>query len=81
MTDGSEVLAEASTFPPTAAATESWPPNISCDPLRVHQRYEFYCENLKMHVKEPDAELAALVAGASVCCGAADCVEIEETCR
>lgn len=33
------------------------------DALSDHQRYEFYRENLKMHVKERDAELAALSSG------------------
>lgn len=37
-TGGGEVLAEASTFPPTAVATESWPPNISHATRLLHPR-------------------------------------------
>ncbi len=37
-TGGGEVLAEAQTFPPTMAATESWPPNVALATRRLHQR-------------------------------------------
>ncbi len=36
-TGGGEVLAEASTFPPTAVATETWPPNIARATRLLHQ--------------------------------------------
>src|SRR5579875_1066712 len=37
-TGGGEVLAEATTFPPTAVATESWPPNIAKATQLLHPR-------------------------------------------
>ncbi|HTX95668.1 MAG TPA: class I SAM-dependent methyltransferase [Mycobacterium sp.] len=37
-TGGGEVLAEAGTFPPTMAATESWPPNAALATRRLHPR-------------------------------------------
>lgn len=37
-TGGGEVLAEASSFPPTAVATESWPPNLRQATRRLHPR-------------------------------------------
>lgn len=37
-TGGGEVLAEASVFPPTAVATESWPPNLARATSRLHPR-------------------------------------------
>lgn len=37
-TGGGEVLAEAVRFPPTAVATESWPPNIARATARLHPR-------------------------------------------
>lgn len=37
-TGGGEVLAEADTFPPTMAATESWPPNAAAATARLHPR-------------------------------------------
>ncbi|KZE19761.1 MULTISPECIES: class I SAM-dependent methyltransferase [Brevibacterium] len=37
-TGGGEVLAEATRFPPTAVATESWPPNIARATSLLHPR-------------------------------------------
>lgn len=37
-TGGGEVLAEAARFPPTAVATESWPPNIARATSLLHPR-------------------------------------------
>ena len=37
-TGGGEVLAEASTFPPVAVATESWPPNVERAARLLHPR-------------------------------------------
>ncbi len=37
-TGGGEVLAEAPTFPPTAVATESWPPNVAKATALLHPR-------------------------------------------
>ncbi|MEV5646773.1 class I SAM-dependent methyltransferase [Nocardia sp. NPDC052254] len=37
-TGGGEVLAEAAIFPPTMAATESWPPNIAKAAALLHPR-------------------------------------------
>ncbi|MGH3966939.1 MAG: class I SAM-dependent methyltransferase, partial [Mycobacterium sp.] len=37
-TGGGEVLAEAATFPPTMAATESWPPNAALATELLHPR-------------------------------------------
>ncbi len=37
-TGGGEVLAGASTFPPTMVATESWPPNVALATRRLHPR-------------------------------------------
>lgn len=37
-TGGGEVLAEAAVFPPTAVATESWPPNIARATRLLHPR-------------------------------------------
>jgi SAM-dependent methyltransferase len=37
-TGGGEVLAAAPTFPPTMAATESWPPNLAQATRRLHPR-------------------------------------------
>ena len=37
-TGGGEVLAEARAFPPTAAATESWPPNVQAATRVLHPR-------------------------------------------
>ncbi|WP_418275757.1 class I SAM-dependent methyltransferase [Isoptericola jiangsuensis] len=37
-TGGGEVLAEATTFPPTAVATESWPPHVARATQRLHPR-------------------------------------------
>ena len=37
-TGGGEVLAEAARFPPTAVATESWPPNIARATALLHPR-------------------------------------------
>ena len=37
-TGGGEVLAQAETFPPTAVATESWPPNLARASARLHPR-------------------------------------------
>jgi SAM-dependent methyltransferase len=37
-TGGGEVLSEASMFPPTAVATESWPPNIAHATRLLHPR-------------------------------------------
>ncbi|EUA35057.1 putative methyltransferase domain protein 2 [Mycobacterium xenopi 3993] len=37
-TGGGEVLAGAATFPPTMAATESWPPNAALATRRLHPR-------------------------------------------
>lgn len=37
-TGGGEVLSEAPQFPPTAAATESWPPNLARATRRLHPR-------------------------------------------
>jgi SAM-dependent methyltransferase len=37
-TGGGEVLAAAATFPPTMAATESWPPNLALATQRLHPR-------------------------------------------
>lgn len=37
-TGGGEVLAGASRFPPTMAATESWPPNLTLATRRLHPR-------------------------------------------
>lgn len=37
-TGGGEVLAEAAKFPPTMAATESWPPNAALATKRLHPR-------------------------------------------
>ncbi|SDG01088.1 Ubiquinone/menaquinone biosynthesis C-methylase UbiE [Sinosporangium album] len=37
-TGGGEVLAEAKTFPPTAVATESWPPNVIKATRVLHPR-------------------------------------------
>ena len=37
-TGGGEVLAEAESFPPTAVATESWPPNVLAATRRLHPR-------------------------------------------
>lgn len=37
-TGGGEVLAGAATFPPTMAATESWPPNVAMATRRLHPR-------------------------------------------
>ncbi|MGW5517940.1 methyltransferase domain-containing protein [Nocardia africana] len=37
-TGGGEVLAEAEMFPPTMAATESWPPNVAVATARLHPR-------------------------------------------
>lgn len=37
-TGGGEVLAEADTFPPTAVATESWPPNVAKATRLLHPR-------------------------------------------
>ena len=37
-TGGGEVLAEAERFPPTAAATESWPPNAARAARLLHPR-------------------------------------------
>ncbi|TSD62791.1 class I SAM-dependent methyltransferase [Aeromicrobium piscarium] len=37
-TGGGEVLAEATRFPPTAVATESWPPNIAHATQLLHPR-------------------------------------------
>ncbi|MDR7167185.1 SAM-dependent methyltransferase [Nocardia kruczakiae] len=37
-TGGGEVLAEADIFPPTMAATESWPPNAAAATARLHPR-------------------------------------------
>ncbi|WP_166354052.1 class I SAM-dependent methyltransferase [Phytoactinopolyspora limicola] len=37
-TGGGEVLAEAKTFPPTAVATESWPPNVTKATRLLHSR-------------------------------------------
>lgn len=37
-TGGGEVLAQASTYPPTAVATESWPPNIAKATAELHPR-------------------------------------------
>ncbi|MGY2081308.1 methyltransferase domain-containing protein [Modestobacter sp. SYSU DS0657] len=37
-TGGGEVLAEATTFPPTAVATESWPPNVAHATRLLHPR-------------------------------------------
>ncbi len=37
-TGGGEVLAEAPSFPPTAAATESWPPNVLAATRLLHPR-------------------------------------------
>lgn len=37
-TGGGELLAEADTFPPTAVATESWPPNIEKATRILHPR-------------------------------------------
>ena len=37
-TGGGEVLAGAATFPPTMAATESWPPNAALATKRLHPR-------------------------------------------
>jgi SAM-dependent methyltransferase len=37
-TGGGEVLAEAPAFPPTMAATESWPPNLALATRRLHPR-------------------------------------------
>jgi SAM-dependent methyltransferase len=37
-TGGGEVLAEAATFPPTAVATESWPPNVATATRLLHPR-------------------------------------------
>lgn len=37
-TGGGEVLAQAEAFPPTAVATESWPPNLARATARLHRR-------------------------------------------
>ncbi|MGV9671313.1 class I SAM-dependent methyltransferase [Gordonia sp. NPDC003504] len=37
-TGGGEVLAEAESFPPTAVATESWPPNVAKATRLLHPR-------------------------------------------
>jgi SAM-dependent methyltransferase len=37
-TGGGEVLAEATAFPPTAVATESWPPNVARATRLLHPR-------------------------------------------
>jgi SAM-dependent methyltransferase len=37
-TGGGEVLAAAEVFPPTMAATESWPPNVALAAQRLHPR-------------------------------------------
>ena len=37
-TGGGEVLAEASSFPPVAVATESWPPNVAAATRLLHPR-------------------------------------------
>jgi SAM-dependent methyltransferase len=37
-TGGGEVLAQAPSFPPTMAATESWPPNAALATRRLHAR-------------------------------------------
>jgi SAM-dependent methyltransferase len=37
-TGGGEVLSEASSFPPTAVATESWPPNVARATQLLHPR-------------------------------------------
>lgn len=37
-TGGGEVLAGAESFPPTMAATESWPPNVALAARRLHPR-------------------------------------------
>ncbi|MFF0488163.1 class I SAM-dependent methyltransferase [Nocardia sp. NPDC004068] len=37
-TGGGEVLAEAEAFPPTMAATESWPPNLATATALLHPR-------------------------------------------
>ncbi|WP_348789649.1 class I SAM-dependent methyltransferase [Leifsonia sp. NPDC080035] len=37
-TGGGEVLAEARVFPPTAVATESWPPNVAAATRLLHPR-------------------------------------------
>jgi hypothetical protein len=37
-TGGGEVLAGAPRFPPTMAATESWPPNLALATQRLHPR-------------------------------------------
>jgi hypothetical protein len=38
MTGGGEVLSEADTFPRTAVATESWPPNVTKATRLLHPR-------------------------------------------
>jgi hypothetical protein len=56
-TGGGEVLAGAARFPPTMAATESWPPNIAKATRLLHPRGAVVVDGHRDRLRELDARI------------------------